>query len=263
MIGDYSRSPLVISISVWKALFLREAISRVSGTRTAWIWLLFEPVVHILFIMFVMEEIRFRVVGGIDTGMWLLVGMTTFFIFKRAALQSMNALHANQPLFIYRQVWPVDTVFVRAMIEGVFMSIVTILLFIAAFYLGEEVLPYNPLGSLSAYMGLWLVALGFGLITSVVGFMFADLENTIKMLITPLYLFSGVIFPLSRVPPPYQEWLMYNPLAHGIELARMSFSPFYKPVPGVSETYIYSFALVMIFLGLALHVRYAMRLRTQ
>jgi len=35
---------LRVTFSVWKAMFLREAVARLSAGRAAWLWLLLEPV---------------------------------------------------------------------------------------------------------------------------------------------------------------------------------------------------------------------------
>ena len=87
-----SRSPLSITLGVWYALFLREALTRVSRQRVAWVWVLLEPVAHIIFLVIMMMTIRMRVIGGIDTPLWLMVGLLSFFVFRRPAQQAVNAL---------------------------------------------------------------------------------------------------------------------------------------------------------------------------
>jgi capsular polysaccharide transport system permease protein len=257
------RSPLDITLSVWKALFLREAVNRLSRERTAWLWLLMEPVMHIVFLMFIFTVIRLRVVGGIDTAVWIMVGLLAFFMFRRPAQQGINAVGANQALFTYRQVKPVDTVLVRACLEGFLMILVVVILLAGARLYGLAVVPADPLAVLEAFVALWLVALGFGLVASVAGELVPELGRFIGMTLRPLYFFSGVIFPLERIPQPYREWLMLNPVAHGLEATRLGFAPHYKAVPETSVAYMYGFAVVAIFLGLALHRRFATRLVTQ
>lgn len=258
-----ARSPAMITLAVWKALFLREAVYRLFGGRTAWVWLLLEPVVHIAFIMFIFTAVRMRVIGGIETPVWLMVGLLAFFMFRRTGTQAMNAIDSNRALFAYRQVKPVDTVLARAGLEGFLMVIIATVLFAAGALVGLSVIPADPLAVLEAFFGMWLVGLGYGLITSVASELVKELGKIIGLLMTPLYFMSGVIFPINIVPPPYREWLLYNPLVHGLEAARLGFAPFYHAVPELSVAYMYGFALVMVFFGLALHVRYATRLAAQ
>ncbi|MFA7620123.1 MAG: ABC transporter permease [Thiohalomonadaceae bacterium] len=258
-----ARSAATVTLAVWKALFLREALYRLFSGRTAWLWLLLEPVVHIAFLIFIFALVRMRVVGGIDTPLWLMVGLLAFFMFRRTGTQAMNAVSSNQALFAYRQVKPADAVLARAGLEGFLMIIVATVLFGAGALCGLSVVPADPLAVLEAFFGLWLVGLGFGLIGSVASELVKELGKVIGLLMTPLYFMSGVIFPIDIVPPPYREWLLYNPLVHGLEAARLGFAPFYHAVPELSVAYLYGFALVTVSFGLALQVRYATRLATQ
>jgi capsular polysaccharide transport system permease protein len=254
---EKERTPTAVTLSVWKALFLREAVNRVSHERAAWLWLLLEPVVHIVFVMFLFVVVRVRVVGGIDTGLWIMVGLLTFFMFRRTFQQAMAAVGANQALFAFRQVLPVDTVLVRAGLEGFLMVLIAITLLSGAGLYGIDVVPADPLAVLIAFFGMWLVGLGWGLMASVASELIPELGRFISMILHPLYLFSGVIFPLARLPATYREWLMLNPLAHGLETARLGFAPYYQAVPETSISYLYGGALVSIFLGLALHYRFS------
>lgn len=258
-----TRTSTAITLSVWKGLFLREALSRIFSGRAAWFWLLAEPVFHVLSLMVIFTVIRMRVVGGIDTGVWLMVGMLAFFMFRRTGLQVMNAIDANQALFAYRQVKPIDTVLVRGVLEGLLMIIITgILLTITALF-GYSVIPADPLAVLEAFFGLWLLGMGFGLVASVVSRLVPELAQIIKLAMLPLYMLSGVIFPLSAAPQPFRDWLMFNPIAQGLEVVRLGFASHYHTVPDLSVVYVYDFALVTIFLGLVLQRRFALRLATQ
>lgn len=258
-----SRTPAQVVASVYRALFLREALTRISSSRAAWFWLLAEPVFHVTYMLVIFTVIRVHTVGGIDTVVWLIVGMLAFFMFRRTGTQVTKAISANQALFTYRQVKPVDTVLVRGGLEGFLMTLVAGILLTGAALFGHSVVPADLLAVLEAFLGLWLVGMGFGLVASVAGELVPELGRVIDFAMMPLYLISGVILPLSTVPQPYREWLMLNPVAHGLEAARLGFAPYYHAVPELSIAYLYGFALVIVFLGLALHRRFALRLVTQ
>ena len=257
------RSSFSITLAVWKALFLREALGRLFSGRASWFWLLGEPVFHVAYLVLIFTGIRVTSVGGIDATIWIMVGMLAYFLFQRTATQVMNAISANQALFAYRQVKPADTVLVRGMLEGFLMAIISVILLAGAALLGHSVVPADPLAVLEAFLGLWLIGMGFGLVTSVASELVPELGRLIKLIMMPLYMLSGVIFPISSVPLPYRDWLLLNPVAHGLEAVRLGFAPYYHAVPGLSISYIYAFALVSVFLGLALHRRFALRLVTQ
>jgi len=253
----------MIMLSVWKALFLREAVSRLSTGRVAWLWLLFEPVFNVTYMLVLYTAIRVHSVGGIDTAIWLMGGMLAFFMFRRTATQVMYGISANQALFTYRQVKPVDSVLIRAGLEGFLMILVSLILFSGAALFGFDIIPADPLAVLEAFFGLWMIGLGFGLATSVAIELVPEVGKLIGFILRPLYMISGVLLPIGSVPQPYRDYLLLNPIAHGLEAVRLGFAPNYHAVQELSIPYIYAFAMATIFLGLALHKRFATRLVMQ
>lgn len=254
------RSSLQITLSVWKALFLREAVHRLFQSRAAWLWLFLEPVVHVVILMAVFAVIRARIINGIETAVWIMVGLLTFFMFRHVATQTMNAIDANKSLFVYRQVKPIDAVFVRAFLEAVLLVFVTFILLFGAGLLGVETIPDNLLMVVYAFVVTWLLGLGYGLVVSVATSLIPELGNILKLTMTPLYFLSGVIFPLMHIPLPYREWLMLNPLAHLLEMNRYGFSSIYQHVPELSFYYPLACVVPLVFLGMLLQVRYSNRL---
>ncbi|MFA1604563.1 ABC transporter permease [Alcaligenes faecalis] len=258
--ADKPRSSFTVTLSVWRAIFLREALDRLFDMRAAWFWLLMEPVLHIAFITFVFTVIRLRTVGGIDVAVWIIVGMLAFFTFRRTATQVMHAVDSNKPLFAYRQVKPFDTALVRGLLEAFLMTLVAVVILSGAALLGHNVIPNDPLLVLTAMFGLWFFGVGYGLVASVLMALVRETEHILKILMLPLYLISGVIMPIAAVPQPYRELLMVNPLVHGLELVRQGFSSYYHMVPGVSMSYLYTWGAVSFFLGLMLYRRFALQL---
>lgn len=260
MVIDAPRNALTITLSVWRALFLREAVFRLFGSRGAWFWLLLEPIAHIAILMAVFGLARLHNVGGVDTSAWLMIGLLTFFMFKRTALQSMHAVNSNQSLFSYRQVKAVDTVLMRAGLEGFLMILIAALVLGVAALVGLISDAADPLAVLEGMAGMWLMGLGLGLVTSVATELVPEVGQTVSLLVTPLYFLSGVMFPLSSVPPPYRDWLTANPLIHGIESARRGIAPHYQVPPDLDLGYLFVSALLLIAVGLALHLRFAQKL---
>ena len=258
-----SRSPLLITLSVWKALLLREALTRFFARRASWFWLLLEPLAHIAILSFIFAVIRQRTVGNMETVLWIVLGMIGFFTFRRTAQQSGGAIDSNRALLSYRQVKAVDTVFARATLEGFTMILVaSIALFVIAL-MGIAILPSNPLAVLFAVSGLWTFGVGLGLIVSALAALAPEARDILQMFMLPLYFVSGVIIPLSVVPLPYRSWLMYNPIAHGLEALRHAFSVYYHVVPETSMLYLWLMALCSLVLGLLLHRRFATRIVAQ
>jgi len=260
MIEHQPRSNWAITFSVWRALVLREAVSRITSSRIALVWLFLEPIAHFAFMIMLMTLIRSRVIGGIDTSLWLIVGLMSFFMFKRVGAQTKNAIKTNAPLFSYRQVLPVDTILSRAFLEGALGIMITIILGIGVALFGVEISPDDPLMVMAAFFGLWLMGLGYGLVISVIAELLPEISKILDMVMTPIYMLSGVLLPIASVPMPYREWVLLNPLAHGVEASRLGVSGFYHAVPELDLTYLYKFAVCLIFFGLLLQRRFRLTL---
>jgi capsular polysaccharide transport system permease protein len=257
------RSGLSITYSTWKGLLLRETVNRLSAGRAAWAWLLIEPLVYVMFMLGMFTVVHVTSVGGIDATLWLTIGIMAFFQFRRTASQCTNAISANRALFTYRQVKPVDTVLVRAACEGFLMLLVMIAAMCMLALLGHDVIPVDPLALLGALGGLWLIGLGFGLISSVAVELIPEMNKMIGFIMMPAYFLSGVMVQVGVIPEPYRDYLAMNPLVHGLETARLSFAPYYHTINDLSLAYLYTWALVLVFFGLALQVRFATRVASQ
>jgi lipooligosaccharide transport system permease protein len=71
----------------------------------------------------------------------------------------------------------------------------------------------------------------------------------LRFIITPLFLFSGVFFPISQLPPGLQKVAWFTPLFHGVELTRSLTLSTIPPSPDwiVHVTYL----LVLLLIGVA------------
>ncbi|MCF8709481.1 ABC transporter permease [Rhizorhapis sp. SPR117] len=257
------RNSLGVALSVWKALLLREALARLFASRAAWFWLIAEPVLHMTILGLLYAVVRQRTVGGIDALIWLVLGLQGFFLFRRTGTQMAGAIDSNRALFSYRQVKPTDTVLMRGVLEGVLMVMVILVIVSGLILLGHDVMPADPIAVLGAFFGLWLLGVALGLNVSVLSELAPEFRQIVNMVMMPLYFISGVLFPIGSVPEPYRDWLLINPIVHGLDGAREGFAPYYHSAPGVSLSYLYACALVGIFVGLILHRRYAVYMVTK
>ncbi|MFC3111219.1 hypothetical protein ACFQAT_05830 [Undibacterium arcticum] len=74
-----ARTSTAITLSVWKALFLRETLSHLFAGRAFWFWLLAGPMFYFGFLTFIDTVIRVKTVGGIETAIWLMAGRHSYF----------------------------------------------------------------------------------------------------------------------------------------------------------------------------------------
>jgi capsular polysaccharide transport system permease protein len=260
-----ARTPWQVTRSVWYAMFMREAISRTMADRMGWFWMVFEPVA----LIGVMVGIRSFIRGGgaliVNAPFipWLIAGLMGFMLVREGMMRGMGAIEGNKSLFAYRQVSPVDPVLVRNFLEGMLRSFVFLIFIGGGLMLGQEMYPDNAIRAMGAWLSLWCLGLGLGLVTSVASTLVPEVGKIIRMISLPLMILSGVIFPLNSMPHWLLEYLMLNPIPHGLETLRLGFFENYKVVHGTSMLYFWLFTFTLIATGLLMHLRFTDRLKAK
>lgn len=252
-ISANARNPWEIQKAVVMALILRELKSRFGAHRLGYVWVPLEPALHMMVLVVVFGFIRQRVQAGIDFPVFLIVGLIPYLLFKNISLRTMNAMEANRALFAYRQIKPMDTFLSRAIFESAMMLVVYLLMLFFMGSLGFSVTPSAPLVLALIHGLIILFALGFGIVLSVLVDLLPEARLFVQILYMPLYFISGVMFPLSMVPPDLLPWLSWNPVLHFVELARGAFFPGYQMSPEISWGFVLMVTLVSLFVGLFLY----------
>nr|WP_165662591.1 ABC transporter permease [Oceanimonas sp. MB9] len=260
-----SRTPWQVTRSVWFAMFMREAVSRTMADRMGWFWMIFEPIAFITIMVLIRTQLRGtdRLIINADFIPWMVAGMLGFFLVREGLTRSHGAIDSVQALFAYRQVQPVDAVLVRTWVDGTLRTVVFALFVTGGLLLELDIFPDNVILALLGWTSLWALALGFALVVSVTAHLVPEIGKIIKMLSLPLMIISGVILPLNSLPHSLLEYLMLNPIVHGLELLRASFFEHYHMVPGTSALYLWLWILGLNALGLLMHLRYKERLKAK
>jgi capsular polysaccharide transport system permease protein len=256
------RTPWQVTRSVWFAMFMREAVSRTMADRMGWFWMIFEPVAFVAIMVGIRSYIKGdRLIANAEFIPWMIAGLMGFFLVREGMMRGMGAVDANQALFAYRQVQPVDPVLVRCFLEGALRTLVFLIFIAGGLLLGIDLYPDNALVALLAWLSLWFLGLGLGLLTSVANTLVPEVGKVIRMLSLPLMILSGVIFPLNNLPHWALEYIMLNPIPHGLEWLRRGFFEQYHVVAGTSVMYLWLCILSIISLGLLMHIRFVNKLK--
>lgn len=259
-----ARTPWQVTRSVWYAMFMREALSRTMGDRMAWFWMIFEPVAFVGIMVTIRSFIRGgRLIVNAEFIPWLIAGLMGFMLVREGMMRGMGAVDANRSLFAYRQVQPIDPVIVRNFLEGALRSLVFLIFIGGGLMLGLDMYPDNAVRVMAAWLSLWSLGLGLGLVTSVAATLVPEVGRVIRMLSLPLMILSGVIIPLNSLPHWLLEYLMLNPIPHGLETLRLGFFENYQVVHGTSMLYFWLFTLTLISVGLLMHLRFVDRLKAK
>lgn len=242
-----------IQLNVTSALIYRELKTRVSEVKFGVLGVFIEPLGVMVVFLTIFSLLRGRN-NTIDIVLFLGSGIVLYTLFNEVAIRSLNAMKANEALFFYRPVKPIDTVIARAIVETGLYGIVYIVIICAVFLLREElILEDFPLLVVS-FLALALNATGFGLIFMVAGFRYEFLFQIVPLALRPLWFISGVFFSLNAIPQRIIPFLSWNPIVQAIELNRYAFTHEYiidKNV--VSLWYLISCSLITFTFGLFIY----------
>ncbi|MDR6599654.1 capsular polysaccharide transport system permease protein [Achromobacter deleyi] len=246
----HTRSPLQISRSVVFALILREMRSRFGRIRLGAVWTILEPLSHMIALGIIMK-LRATPTGSYEFLVFLLMGLAPFLLFKNIVLKLMGSVDANKALFSYKQIQPADAFFARTIVEFCISAITFLLIYAGLTWYGYSTAIADPI--------LWVAVLFLGIAFSfALGILFAiiaeavpELKVILGLLFLPLYLLSGVIFPISRMPHSIVEYLLWNPYLHVLDLIRGATFAHYRIYPGVSLEYVAKCAIVISFIAYA------------
>ncbi|BBB25105.1 ABC transporter permease [Amphritea japonica] len=261
-----SRTPWQVTRAVWYALFMREAIAKItSRDRMAWFWMLFEPIAMVAVMVSIRGVVMNRGghVSGAEFIPWIIVGLMGFYLFRENLQRSLGAIQSNKGLFAYRQVKSIDPVLVRCFLEGMIKSFIMLLFIIIGGLLGVDLVAVDPLYAFYCWFSLWCLGLGSAFTASAASEMVPEIGYVLKIIMLPLMIVSGVIFPLNFLPHWIQEFLLWNPIVHGLESLRLGFFEGYRSLLGINLAYLWYWNLSFILLGLILHLRFDQRLKAQ
>lgn len=256
------RAPLQIQRAVIFALVIRELRSRIEGRWLGLLWMVFEPLAHMLVILAVLGSRSNIFLVNVDYPVFLVTGMLPFFLFRNLARKLPSAIGSNRNLFAYRQVLPIDALAASAIVEIGLYSVVYVAALALLGWMGLHAFPKAPLELMVVSIVLLLLGVGLGLLFAVITYQRPKINTVIGLLFYPLYILSGVIFPLHNLAPDVRNWLLFNPVLHLVELSRHYFIPNYTPVVGVSLAYTAAWALAVAALAISLYRVYRFRFLT-
>lgn len=244
------RHPLEIVKSVIFALVLREMRGRFGRLRMGALWVVLEPVAHLAAVG-TLVTLRTQASPSYEFLVWLLVGLSPFLLYKNIVLKLMGSVDANKALFSYKQIQPADAFIARTLVEFCISAIVFFLIYVGLTWYGLDTRIADPL------MWLFILLVGIALSMSL-GTIYAIIANAIpeaafilRLTFLPLYILSGVVFSLHRIPDEYMQYILWNPYLHIIDLIRSKTFFRYNVYPGVSLRYVMEFTAIALFFAAA------------
>jgi len=218
--GGTFAAGLSTQMRVIGALILRELHTRYGRENIGYLWLIGEPLM-LASVMALLHTSGHTVYGSdIKPLPFVVLGYTTYIMFRGIVNRSDSALTANAPLLYHRMVTIFDIVLSRALLEAAGTFLAYTVLMVLLWAVGLVALPARPLYLYAAEGLMFWYALAHSMIIASITFH----NRTMERLVHPYSYFmiplSAAFFQVSMVPEPYRSWLLLLPLPHIMEMAR-------------------------------------------
>lgn len=248
------RTPWQIQRAVIFALLMRELKTRFGTHWTGVVWLLGTPLVQVGVLVSFNTFLRGRLHEGLyPYAVFLMVALMPFRLCTGLWMQLMNAAKANQGLFNYRQVVPMDAFISRAILELVLNAVTFVLSMLILARMG---LPFTVPEHLLYLLVVWsiyfLFGVGMGMLLAGLSGLMPRIGTLVGLVSMPLYMLSGVIFAFRAPTADINALLLLNPLMHLVECGREAYLAGYRPGQGISLSYPALWALTLCFLGMGI-----------
>jgi capsular polysaccharide transport system permease protein len=239
------------------ALFIREIKTRFGVYRLGLAWAFLEPVSFIVILSTIRSITSSSTFFGAEShgmpyALFLALGYVPFQMFSKLLSQGAAAVNANQGLFNYRQVRPIDAILARTLLEVLVFGFVILFFLTLFWWFGFNSGIADPLRLIMVFLLLTTFSTGIGVIICVGQLRFPELLKIVPLLTKPLFFISGLFFSINDIPSQYQNYLLWNPILHAIELIRGACYQNFS-IDSVSITYLSLMSLITVFFGLAMY----------
>lgn len=205
---------------VVKAVILREMRTRFGAYSLGYLWAIIVPLLFILVLTAVYSAVGRNSAHGAPMEVLLLSGMMAWLTFSDTLSQIQSAFRANRPLLVYPMVTVFDIAMSRALLELLTKCAATIVLMVLYMSFGIPAAIDDPLGAIIAVVILCYLALVFGHAVACLAVILPSTTFIVGSLRRVMFFTSGALFLLSDVPAEWRSYLLYNPVAHAIDMMR-------------------------------------------
>lgn len=238
------------------ALMLREMATSYGRSVGGYAWVVLEPLAGIVLLTLVFTAIGFRAPPlGTNFALFYATGLLPFLAVILTIGKLMSAINYSRALLAYPAVTYVDALLARFVLSFLTQAMVAAIVVagITVLFETRTVLEVGPL--IAAYGLVALLSLGLGTANCFLASMFPSWQVAWSIAVRPLVLVSCIFYTWESVPPPYRDWLWFNPVVHIVGLTRAAFYPGYD-ASYASGVYVACISLGALLVGMVFLHRY-------
>lgn len=241
---------LRIQIRVIRAIFLRELLTRYGRHNIGLLWLFFEPMTFTLGVTALWTATKSVHGSDLPIVAFALTGYSSVLLWRNMPSRCILSVTYNSAILYHRIVKPIDIYIARILIEAIGASMSFFLLSVV--FISIEWM--QPPEDIIQVVFAWVMIAIFGASLAIFLASLSERYEIIEKLWHPAsYLtfpLSGAAFLVSTLPKAGQDFVLYIPMVHGVEMLREGY--FGSRVHAIYDFgYFVTCTLLMLCVGLA------------
>jgi len=237
------------------ALMLREMSTTYGRSPGGYLWALIEPIGAIALLSFVFSFVLRSPGLGNNFPLFYATGYLTFQLYISLSGLVAAAIRYSRAFLAYPAVTFTDALVARFVLNAMTNLLVMVIVLGGIVWLYDLNLILRWPAIFGAIGMTLSLAIGVGTMNCFLFTRFPVWQRVWGILNRPMFLISGVFFIPEMVPAQFREWMMLNPVAHGVSEMRRGFYATYDAVY-VVPSYPCLVALVLTLFGLLFLLRY-------
>ncbi|MDD2741550.1 MAG: ABC transporter permease [Rhodocyclaceae bacterium] len=215
---------LLVSFSIQRrvigALLMREILTRFGRSNIGFMWLFFEPMLFTLGVTALWVTTRGAHGSNMDIVPFAITGYSSVLMWRNAATRCSKAIEPNIALLYHRNVTVLDLFVARLILEIMGGTISLLGLSIVAIATGWMSFPADVLTMVFGWFFLIWFAIGLGLIVGALTERSEGFERVWHIMTYLAFPVSGAMFMVEWLPKYAQEYALWVPMIHGVEMLR-------------------------------------------
>ena len=237
--------------NVMRAVVLRDVRTRFFDHGLGFLLVPIMPAIHLAILLAISKLMGRYAPYGDSLLVFYATGLLPTLTFMYVSRFMALSLLSNRPMMAFPAVRMMDIVLARAFLEIIGSVLCVLLVFGVLLAIGENPFPIDPFNAVYAYLAVVLLAIGCGLLVSIMSAVSQVFAWVYTLLLVVVYVLSGSFFVIGTLPEQFATILAWNPVLHGTEWMRTAYYGGY-PDQYLSKTYLLGSGLGTVFLGLAL-----------
>ncbi|MBO0346805.1 ABC transporter permease [Roseibium sp. CAU 1637] len=238
-------------IYVMHAVILRDIRSRFFNHGLGFLIVPLFPVGHMAVLLVIYSVIGKKSAFGDDLYLFFATGLMPAMTFMYVSRFMSISLLANKSMMAFPVVRLLDIVLARAFLELMGIILAMLIMFSSLLLLGSSPIPTQPPEALLAMFFITVLALGMGIVASVITAIAPFFAMVYALTMVIFYLSSGAPIYLHVFPEQVIEICAWNPVFHAVEWVRSAYYLGY-PSQELSKGYLIGCAFGSLAVGLLL-----------